>query len=257
MHLPLGMALLELVSFLWLFQTSTHALVQGSKTSPHAPKEDHVILGRTLDWVQRVVIGLKLCPFADKPLKEGKMFLHVVQDEELEAIVSHVLEECHERKYSAGTSLMICPFLFPADYRKFLVVYNIITADLLVQYGFSEDVQIAPFHPLFEFDECSSSASTSSRSNNGIENYVNRSPYPILHIIRTADVHEAAVSLDKDSSRVWKRNGQLLEEMAASFERTRLEELLAGNTPTNEDKAQILAILRKHKIQTKKGPRSA
>ena len=54
MHLPLGMALLELVSFLWLFQTSTHALVQGSKTSPHAPNKNKLSGSVTSTYSSRV-----------------------------------------------------------------------------------------------------------------------------------------------------------------------------------------------------------
>ncbi len=71
--------------------------------------------------------------------------------------------------------LSLCPNLFPSNFNAFLEVYNMLQDGVLVEHDLSEDLQIAPFHPFFEFEGSGA---------DGVDNYTNRSPYPIFHILR-------------------------------------------------------------------------
>ena len=69
-------------------------------------------------------------------------------------------------------------------------------------------VQLAPFHPQFVFE---------GSAPDGIDNYTNRSPYPMFHILREDEVSRAVDKLDGDAGKVWRRNIDLLEMMVDRF----------------------------------------
>jgi hypothetical protein len=112
-----------------------------------SPKEDEPILRQTLDWVQRSVIGLNLCPFAEKPFNQKRMNLEVIHGSDQVEILARVLAECLVRKKRPGTALMICPELFPSNFLSFLEVYNMLQDGVLVDNSLDGDIQVAPFIP--------------------------------------------------------------------------------------------------------------
>jgi hypothetical protein len=202
------------------------------------PEQDKKMVERTLDWLQRVVIGLNLCPFADKPFKDGNVHVEVIDGSDQVEILSRVLAECFVRQNKPGTSLMVCPELFPSNFDSFLEVYNMLQEGVLVEHELTEDLQVAPFHPFFEFDGSGS---------DGIDNYTNRSPYPIFHILREEEVEHAVDLLDGDAGKVWKRNVRLLEELDSTFDRSQVEQLMSGQPQEEEYRKAVKAILRKLK----------
>lgn len=212
-----------------------------------SPKEDEEILSQTLDWLQGSVIGLNLCPFAEKPFQQKKMNIEVLQGSDQVEILSLVLGECLKRKDEPGTSLMVCPELFPSNFRAFLEVYNMLENGVLLDNDLDGYIQVAPFHPLFEFEGSSPQA---------IDNYTNRSPYPIFHVLREVEVDTAVKALDGDASKVWKRNVELLETLEAKLGREKTEQVLLtgkeeeeddndGNNTTSDKIAKILQWFKK------------
>eukprot|EP00536_Pseudo-nitzschia_multiseries_P018171 jgi/Psemu1/264730/estExt_Genewise1Plus.C_22160002 len=206
-----------------------------------SPKEDDEILCRTLDWVQRAVIGLNLCPFAEKPFQKKQMNLEVVRGSDQVDILAQVLGECFVRKKQPGTSLMICPDLFPSNFISFLEVYNMLQDGVLVDNDLVEDIQVAPFHPLFEFEG----------SAGNIDNFTNRSPYPIFHILREEEVGIAVDALQGDSEKVWKRNVELLEELEDQLGREKATQVLSGvetDLTTREKVQEVLKRMKKDRL---------
>lgn len=65
------------------------------------------------------------------------------------------------------------------------------------------EIQIANFHPQFQF---------AGTELNEMGNYTNRSPYPILHLIREASI-DRAVSQFPDASVIFERNIALMEKL--------------------------------------------
>jgi hypothetical protein len=194
-----------------------------------SPKEDEPILRQTLDWVQRSVIGLNLCPFAEKPFNQKRMNLEVIHGSDQVEILARVLAECLVRKKRPGTALMICPELFPSNFLSFLEVYNMLQDGVLVDNSLDGDIQVAPFHPFFEFEG----------SGESVDNFTNRSPYPIFHILREEEVSVAVDALDGDAEKVWKRNIQLLEALEDRLGRGKTEEVVTGK---EQDEATCTAI---------------
>jgi uncharacterized protein len=64
-------------------------------------------------------------------------------------------------------------------------------------------LQVASFHPQYRFEGTQS---------DDIENYTNRSPYPMLHILREASV-ERAIAAVADADEIYRRNIRTLKEL--------------------------------------------
>lgn len=164
---------------------------------PSFPKEDAVI-GKTVQWLERAVIGLNLCPFA-KAVHVKQQIRYVVSraatyTDVLQALDSELTMLVGSDPRSIDTTLLVLPGAF-ADFYEFnaLLPY---ANKLLRQRELEGVVQIASFHPLFQF---------AGSDANDIENYTNRAPYPILHLLREASV-ERAVDAFLDATRIYERN---------------------------------------------------
>jgi hypothetical protein len=102
---------------------------------------------------------------------------------------------------------VIAPDYHPESFVDFLSLCATMEEDILPEYPeLQQSVQIAPFHPLFEFAD-----------SNGVDVWTNRSPYPILHILREQDVSIAVEKLQGDASKVWGRNIKLLRDLEVAL----------------------------------------
>lgn len=142
-------------------------------------------VSQTRRWISSVVIGLNLCPFAQRVLKEDKIRYVVTETkiaEELLQILSSELEVLASTPIdSVETTLLIHPFVLDnfLDYVDFLVVAEKKIEGL----GLRGIIQIASFHPEYQF------AKTDPESE---ENYTNRSPYQMLHLLREDSISRYA-----------------------------------------------------------------
>ncbi len=147
-------------------------------------------------WLNETVIELNLCPFA-KSVRDAnsiRFFVtNVATDLELITELEQQLKELMNDD-SIETCLLIHPeaLIDFDDYNQFLN-----QADSLLDIMELEGViQIASFHPNYQF------ADTSDKSP---ENFTNRSPFPMLHLIRESSV-QTAIESYPDINNVPKRN---------------------------------------------------
>ena len=129
----------------------------------------------TRDWLEQVVIGLNLCPFAHREFANDRVRF-AITDATTELQLLQSLESELQLLFgdpSIETTLLIHPQALGdfADYNQFLDLAD----GLLVQMNLEGIFQIASFHPDYQFD---------GTSPGDAENYTNRSPYPTLHILR-------------------------------------------------------------------------
>lgn len=142
------------------------------------------IIADTKYWVDKFVIGLNLCPFARRPFVQDRI-RYVVETSDSEEILSESLisEALYLTEVSPQlieTTLLIHPFILVdfSDYNDYLG-----KADwLLQQSGLEGVIQIASFHPDYQF---------AGTRHSDVENYTNRAPYPMLHLLREASIEEA------------------------------------------------------------------
>ncbi|MEL6223510.1 MAG: DUF1415 domain-containing protein [Cyanobacteria bacterium J06626_14] len=138
-------------------------------------------------WLEQVVIGLNLCPFAASPYRNQQITIQVSMAHTEEALLNDLIAELRLLDQLSPeqleTTLLVTPFLLSdfEDYNEFLGQVD----ELLVQFGWEGQYQVASFHPHYRF------AGTQS---DDIENLTNRAPYPILHILREASISRALTS---------------------------------------------------------------
>jgi uncharacterized protein len=92
------------------------------------------------------------------------------------------------------TTLLIHPEVLNSflDYNDFLELAD----QLLEQHGYSGIFQIASFHPEYQFAGTVADA---------IENHTNRSPFPMLHLLRESSI-ERAVDAFPDAAEIYEKN---------------------------------------------------
>ncbi len=157
-------------------------------------------------WVETIVVDLNLCPFAKRELVKNSVRFSVseAKTEEQLLVDLHAELDLLTQDDAIETALLIHPNVLQDFY-----VYNQFLSyadDLLQQLILVGVYQIASFHPQYQF------AGTHVED---VENYTNKSPYPILHIIREASL-DIAIDSHPDTTAIPIRNKQFMRDMGSS-----------------------------------------
>lgn len=143
------------------------------------------VIEDTRRWIASMVIGLNLCPFAQRVF-DAELIRYAVSDaHDEEGLLQELADELKALAAAPiatiETTLLIHPQAFGdfLDYNDFLGAAEQLVADL----GFEGVIQIASFHPQYQFADTAADA---------VENYTNRSPYPMLHLLREASISAIA-----------------------------------------------------------------
>src|SRR5262245_40309140 len=182
--------------------------------------DKQTVIADTRRWIDTMVIGLDLCPFARRVFMAGTI-AYVVTDAgnehallrdlagELEALAAASLA-CVE------TTLLIHPCALKnfRDYNDFLDRGDRLIGEL----GLRGTIQLASFHPEYQFADTDPDA---------VENYTNRSPYPMLHLLREASFAQAADDPEALLD-IPRRNGETLRGIGRKKILEMLEALKVG-----------------------------
>jgi hypothetical protein len=140
-------------------------------------RSNNEIAQQVEQWLNDVVIGLNLCPFAAKPQrnKQIKIFVSEANTEEtlLEDILTQLLELDATPAEELETTLVVAPNML-ADFYDYNLFIDWVEA-LIKQQDWEGIFQLATFHP----DYCFGGTEPEDA-----ENLTNRSPYPVFHLIR-------------------------------------------------------------------------
>src|SRR6202142_2751838 len=163
------------------------------------------VIGDTRRWLERAVIGLQLCPFAANPYAGGRVRMRVSEHASNLALLEELRGELvwlqAQDANQWETTLLIHPFAL-TDF----LAFNDFLSDCdaaLAELGLEGRLQIASFHPDYQF------AGTGPQD---IENYTNRSPYPMLHLLREDSI-ERAVAAVPDTDEIYRRNIRTLQRL--------------------------------------------
>jgi hypothetical protein len=201
--------------------------------------DDANVQEETMMWLRRVVIGLNLCPFAEKPLREKLIRTRVVRGDDDEIILSAVFDELVARADSPGTTLIICPECHPESFELYLNILHLIEEGLIKDdETFEGIVQVAAFHPHFQFE---------GSEPDDVDNWTNRSPYPLFHILREDEVSQAVDRLDGDAGKVWRRNAKLIQSIDQTLGRETLQNIMRAKD-TDSAQGQLRAILKQVRL---------
>ena len=140
------------------------------------------IISRTRCWLRSVVVALNFCPFAKRELERDTIRFVVCDATTLALCVEKVFEECLH--LDSDTSVATTLIIFSQGLRSFDDFLDCadVADQLLTQQGYDGIYQLASFHP----DYCFADVAEDDASN-----YTNRSPFPMLHLLREADIEMA------------------------------------------------------------------
>lgn len=159
-----------------------------------------------LRWVRSVVIDLNLCPFARREIDNDRVRFQVTNEDSQEGLLLALQAELTLLidDSSIETTLLIHPHVLQDffDYNQFLDLAD----RLLVEMELDGVVQIASFHPRYQFRGTDAEDA---------ENFTNRSPYPMLHLIREDSLARAIASYP-DIDQVPARNIERMKSMGAT-----------------------------------------
>ncbi|HHY0394573.1 TPA: DUF1415 domain-containing protein [Vibrio parahaemolyticus] len=149
-----------------------------TRSTQETPNTDINAITQQVDqWLNDVVIGLNLCPFAAKPQrnKQIKIFVSKATQEEalLEDILLQIIELSTTEPEKLETTLVVVPNMLQ-DFWDYNFCIDWVEG-LIKQQDWEGIFQVATFHP----DYCFGGAAPEDD-----ENLTNRSPYPIFHLIR-------------------------------------------------------------------------
>jgi hypothetical protein len=177
-----------------------------SALHPAPPPGD--VLSAMQHWLDKAVIGLNLCPFAKAVQIKNQIRWVVSEAQSEEALLQDLARELAHLAScppsETDTTVLIHPQVLSdfLSYNDFLGLAD----ELLVQLELEGTLQIASFHPQYQFG--------GTRATD-IENCTNRSPYPCLHLLREASV-ERAVAAFPDASLIYERNIETLQRLGAA-----------------------------------------
>lgn len=170
-----------------------------------SPSTHGEIVSAVESWLKQAVIGLNLCPFARAVHVKGQIRYIVTSATEPAQLVEALTEQLNYLHTCdpqvTDTTLLIHPWVLEdfSDYNEFLDIADVILAGM----GLEGKIQIASFHPDYQF---------SGTQRDDVTNYTNRSPYPILHLLRENSI-DLAVAAVPDTDAIYKRNIATLKQL--------------------------------------------
>lgn len=144
------------------------------------------VIQQTKNWVEEIVIALNLCPFASLPFQNDAVEYTVNTGDSTEQHLQQ-LADCFARLEARSsnsaeieTSLLIYPDAYQTfdNYLDLLDIANQLLEDL----HYTGIYQLASFHPDYRF---------AGSLENDASNFTNRSPHPMLHVIRESSLEKA------------------------------------------------------------------
>lgn len=157
-----------------------------------------LVINASQCWVETVVVRHGLCPFASRVLKNNGLRFFVSEATTNEALVDDLIKELlhlsHHSRDEVETTLLIHPYVL-TDFQAYNDFLDVVDA-IIDEAGLHGVVQVASFHPDYQFADS---------DEDDAANYTNRSPFPMLHLLREASIDEAV--------RDWTAKGRNIEDI--------------------------------------------
>jgi hypothetical protein len=159
-------------------------------------ENDQRVITQTKNWINTVIIGHNYCPFAKRVIDKDRVRYQVSYESEFNSLLNVVMQECIwlDQNSETETTLIILPSNLN-EFNSFLDCLGL-AEDLLVAQGYEGIYQIASFHPEYCFQ---------GAEEDDPANYTNRSPYPMIHLLREKSV-QLAIENHPDTDAIPERN---------------------------------------------------
>lgn len=199
-------------------------------------------------WVADFVCGLNLCPFAKDLISSDKLLIKEITGENADDVAAQVMQEIlllqksipegetsvadtrngadepseleESKTVSHESSLLVLPQF--KDFDAFLDLVEDVQ-DFCSEHELSDDIQLATFHPLYRFQGSAAS---------DVSNWTNRSPYAVIHLLRSEDVSRAVDIYKGNTEIIWTRNIKTVEKLGVERLRNMLHLCMQDSSST-------------------------
>jgi len=129
-----------------------------------------------------VVIGCNFCPFAAREVKQDRVRYEVTDTDDLAIALELMINEC--RRLDENPTIETTLLIFSKGFDSFDAYLDLVSlAEQTLKHHRYEGVyQVASFHPFYCFY---------GEDEDDAANYTNRSPYPMLHLLREESIEKA------------------------------------------------------------------
>ena len=159
-------------------------------------ENDQEEIKQTTNWIKKIVIGCNFCPFAAKAFAKKSIRYVVQETTDFKSALTALAEEFEflNSNINIETTLII----YSNGFSDFLQYLDLVDKGerLLTKENYEGIYQLASFHPQYLF---------AGSNENDPANYTNRSPYPMLHILREESITKALENFD-DPDRIPEKN---------------------------------------------------
>ncbi len=180
---------------------------------------EHQALIQTRHWVEKVVVGFNFCPFAYRELERGSIRFVLSEALSIEDALQDLLQEIEylDDNPDTETTLLVFALNF-SDFEDYLDLADLADA-LVFEQGYEGTYQVATFHPQYRFADT---------TEDDAANYTNRSPFPMLHLLREETVERAIAQL-ADPEAIPRRNVEFAREKGLAYMQVIWEEISGKN----------------------------
>ena len=157
--------------------------IENKNNAPHIVHTDN--------WIKKVVIGCNFCPFAAKALTKKTVRYVVKETTDFKSALTSLAEEF--KFLNSNLNIETTFIIFSYGFADFLQYLDLVDKGerLLTKEDYDGVYQLASFHPQYLF---------AGSNENDPANYTNRSPYPMLHILREDSITKALENFDDPDS---------------------------------------------------------
>lgn len=179
--------------------------------------DPQAVIEGTRRWISCMVIGLDLCPYAQRVFQAGRIRYSVTNAEEEQSLCECLSDELKALASAPITEVETTLLIHPLALGDFLLYNDFldVAERLVASLGFRGILQIASFHPHYRF---------AGTDPDAVENYTNRSPYPMLHLLREASFSSAA-SAQAEHLAIPRRNTETLRRLGREKIREHLKNI--------------------------------
>ncbi|MBL4940616.1 MAG: DUF1415 domain-containing protein [Colwellia sp.] len=192
-------------------------------------KPTPAVVEATKQWLHEIVIGLNFCPFAKKEFVNNTIYYYESAQNQVKSALHELIEQC--RYLQAHPELETTLIIYNDGFRGFDRYLDLVdyADDLLVDSDFEGVFQLATMHPEYcfegaDFDDAS--------------NFTNRSPYPIIHIIREASMARV-LSVYNEPEKIPDHNIVLAQVKGADFFQQTLTRIHQQHFPTPSQEKDV------------------
>ncbi|HBS26355.1 MAG TPA: DUF1415 domain-containing protein [Gammaproteobacteria bacterium] len=146
---------------------------------------NELIINTTKNWLDSFVIGHRICPFAKKERDRGSIHFSVTQDADLALQLEALMLSCEQLDSESKIETVL--HIYPnglIDFDDYLDFLELATT-LMHEQGYEGIFQLASFHPDYQFQGVDADDAS---------HYTNRSPFPMLHLLRETSLEKALAS---------------------------------------------------------------